>query len=85
MTNNNLDERASTTGQIYPKEKANPKQKEAIFILCESCYWSATYFGKFMLPAEERCPICLEIELLFSGCFLLTPFRCWATLTTMYL
>ena len=44
MTNNNLDERASTTGQIYPKEKGhpNPKQKETIFILCESCYWSAT-------------------------------------------
>ena len=63
MTNNNLDGRASTTGQIYPKEKANPKQKETIFILCESCFWSATYFGKFMLPAEERCPICLEIEL----------------------
>lgn len=65
MANNNLDVRASTTGQIYPKEKANPnpKQKETIFILCESCYWSATYFGKFMLPAEERCPICLEIEL----------------------
>jgi hypothetical protein len=57
MANNNLDVRASTTGQIYPKEK------ETIFILCESCYWSATYFGKFMLPAEERCPICLEIEL----------------------
>ncbi len=65
MANNNLDVRASTTGQIYPKEKANPnpKQKETIFILCESCYWSATYLGKFMLPAEERCPICLEIEL----------------------
>jgi hypothetical protein len=65
MANNNLDERASTTGQIYPKENANPnpKQKETIFILCESCYWSATYFGKFMLPAEERCPICLEIGL----------------------
>jgi hypothetical protein len=42
MTNNNLDGRASTTGQIYPKEKANPKQKETIFILYESCYWSAT-------------------------------------------
>ena len=63
MTNNNLDGRASTTGQIYTKEKANPNQKETIFILCESCYWSATYFGKFMLPAEERCPICLEIGL----------------------
>ena len=63
MTNNNLDGRASTTGQIYTKEKANPKQKETIFILCESCFWSATYLVKFMLPAEERCPICLEIEL----------------------
>jgi hypothetical protein len=57
MTNNNLDGRASATGQIYTKEK------ETTFILCESCFWSATYFGKFMLPAEERCPICLEIEL----------------------
>jgi hypothetical protein len=63
MTNNNLDERASTTGQIYPKEKANPKLKETIFILCETCYWSATYFGKFMLPAEERCPISKQIGL----------------------
>jgi hypothetical protein len=42
MTNNNLDGRTSTTGQIYTKEKANPKQKETIFILYESCYWSAT-------------------------------------------
>ena len=45
------------------RKKQTPKQKETIFILCESCFWSATYLGKFMLPAEERCPICLEIEL----------------------
>jgi hypothetical protein len=45
------------------RKKQTQNKKETIFILCESCFWSATYLGKFMLPAEERCPICLEIEL----------------------
>ncbi|HYY71537.1 MAG TPA: hypothetical protein VE595_03910 [Nitrososphaeraceae archaeon] len=32
---------------------------EDIFILCETCYWSATYFDKSRLPTE-KCPICLN-------------------------
>ena len=47
---------------IYP-EKGNPKEKEKIFIFCDTCFWCAAYFGKFMLPVEGRCPICLDTEL----------------------
>ena len=52
----------STTGQ-FKSGKENPKKRETIFILCDTCFWCATYFGKFMLPAENRCPICLDTEL----------------------
>ena len=41
----------------------NKKKKygsvEDIFILCETCYWCATYFDKDRLPTE-KCPICLN-------------------------
>jgi hypothetical protein len=54
----------STSGQGYFRTgKENPKKRETIFILCDTCFWCATYFGKFMLPAENRCPICMETEL----------------------
>jgi hypothetical protein len=29
-----------------------------IFILCDSCYWCATYFDKTRIPAENKCPQC---------------------------
>jgi hypothetical protein len=32
---------------------------EDIFILCETCYWCATYFDKSRLPTE-KCPMCLN-------------------------
>jgi hypothetical protein len=32
---------------------------EDIFILCETCYWCATYFDKSRLPTE-KCLICLN-------------------------
>jgi hypothetical protein len=35
---------------------------EDIFILCETCHWSATYFDKSRLPIE-KCPICLNREI----------------------
>jgi hypothetical protein len=53
----------TTTNEVFKSEKENPKNRETIFILCDTCFWCATYFGKFMLPAENRCPICLETEL----------------------
>lgn len=48
--------------KVHP-EKRNPKEKENIFILCDTCFWCAAYFGKFMLPVDDRCPICLATEL----------------------
>jgi len=50
--------RGMSAKKVYP-EKGNPKEKENIFILCDTCFWCAAYFGKFMLPVEDRCPICL--------------------------
>ena len=29
-----------------------------IFILCDNCYWCATYLDKTRIPAENRCPHC---------------------------
>jgi predicted Zn-ribbon and HTH transcriptional regulator len=29
-----------------------------IFILCDTCYWCATYFDKTRIPRENRCPQC---------------------------
>jgi hypothetical protein len=31
---------------------------QPIFILCDSCYWCATYMDKNRIPAENRCPQC---------------------------
>jgi hypothetical protein len=49
----------STKEQNYP----NTKEKEAVFILCDTCYWSATYCTQSMLPAEDRCPSCQNTQL----------------------
>lgn len=49
--------------QIEVNQNVNLKKKETIFILCDSCVWCATFFGKHMLPAENRCPHCLQTEL----------------------
>jgi hypothetical protein len=29
-----------------------------IFILCNTCYWCATYFDKTRIPKEDKCPQC---------------------------
>jgi hypothetical protein len=29
-----------------------------IFILCDICYWCATYFYKTRLPLDNKCPQC---------------------------
>ncbi|MGB0027460.1 MAG: hypothetical protein WBP64_11520 [Nitrososphaeraceae archaeon] len=28
------------------------------FILCDTCYWCATYFDKTRIPADNNCPQC---------------------------
>jgi|SRR5215831_633655 len=49
--------------QIEVNQKTNLEKKDTIFILCDSCIWCATFIGKQMLPAESRCPYCLQTEL----------------------
>jgi hypothetical protein len=29
-----------------------------VFILCDRCYWCATYFGNTRMPADNICPQC---------------------------
>jgi hypothetical protein len=60
--NGNLEASVSEAGQIR-KRNENPKERETIFILCDTCFWCATYFGNLMVPAEDRCPNCLDTEL----------------------
>ena len=35
-----------------------PSSSPPIFILCDSCYWCATYLDKTRIPGENRCPQC---------------------------
>ena len=63
MANSNDVSRDVTAPNRKEQNYPNKKEKEAIFILCDACYWSATYFTQFMLPAEDRCPSCQNTEL----------------------
>ena len=29
-----------------------------IFVLCDTCYWCATYFDKIRIPVDDNCPQC---------------------------
>jgi predicted Zn-ribbon and HTH transcriptional regulator len=29
-----------------------------IFVLCDTCYWCATYFDKTKIPIDNNCPQC---------------------------
>ena len=43
-------------GLIIKTPDRSPSQP--IFILCDSCYWCATYMDKNRIPGENRCPQC---------------------------
>jgi len=56
--------RIFTREQTYINSRQETStQSKTIFYLCDTCFWCATYLGKFMLPSENRCPICLNTEL----------------------
>jgi|SRR5919197_237623 hypothetical protein len=46
------------TGLIVKKADRSSSSSPPIFILCDNCYWCATYFDKTRLPGENRCPQC---------------------------
>ena len=33
-----------------------------VFVLCDTCYWCATYFDKTRIPTENKCPQCNAIN-----------------------
>jgi hypothetical protein len=35
-----------------------PPSSPSIFILCDRCYWCATYLDKTRTPADNTCPQC---------------------------
>jgi hypothetical protein len=53
---------SSYQGQEVKDNYQNPKLKESIFVLCESCHWCGSYINKSYLPAD-KCPRCFGIEL----------------------
>ena len=41
-----------------PDRSPSSSSSPPILILCDSCYWCATYFDKTRIPMENRCPQC---------------------------
>jgi hypothetical protein len=42
---------------MNPSEIKNYGSVDAVFVLCDTCHWCATYFDKSSVP-NYRCPIC---------------------------
>ena len=43
---------------LIAKTRDHIKSSPPIFILCDSCYWCATYFDKTRIPGDNTCPQC---------------------------
>ena len=44
--------------QSNTRAEASISSSPPIFVLCDSCYWCATYFDKTRIPADNICPHC---------------------------
>jgi hypothetical protein len=40
------------------KAGSSKSSQPPIFILCDTCYWAATYFDKTKIPVDNVCPQC---------------------------
>ena len=47
-----------TTDSIIKTPYRSSSSSRSIFILCDTCYWCATYLDKTRIPGENRCPQC---------------------------
>ena len=43
---------------LFARTRDHIKSSPTIFILCDSCYWCATYVDNNRIPRENRCPQC---------------------------
>jgi hypothetical protein len=41
-----------------PHRSSSSSSSPPIFILCDNCYWCATYFDKTRTPVDNTCPQC---------------------------
>src|SRR5919197_4113875 len=48
----------SETLAKYESHIQSPYSSSPIFILCDTCYWCATYFDKIRIPIDNICPRC---------------------------
>ena len=55
-----------TTSSLISDDSHNPlakthtriKSSTPVFILCDICYWCATYFSNARIPTDNICPQC---------------------------
>ena len=43
---------------LIAKTRNTSLSSPPIFILCDTCYWCATYFDKTRIPVDNNCPQC---------------------------
>ena len=43
---------------LIAKINAHIKSPTPVFILCDRCYWCATYFNNARIPTSNNCPRC---------------------------
>jgi hypothetical protein len=44
--------------RLISKTRDRSLSSQPIFILCDTCYWCATYFDKTRTPLDNNCPQC---------------------------
>ena len=44
--------------RLLAKISTDTKSLQPIFILCDRCYWCATYLGNTRIQADNNCPQC---------------------------
>jgi hypothetical protein len=53
----NKNTKQPTGGSSYGSSRS---LSPPIFVLCERCHWSATYFDKTKVPKDNNCPECIS-------------------------
>ena len=43
---------------LISKKHDQSSSSPPIFILCDSCYWCASYFDRSRIPVDNTCPQC---------------------------
>jgi hypothetical protein len=44
--------------QEIPRDQFQLSTSSSVFVLCDTCYWCASYFDKTRIPVDNTCPQC---------------------------